>query len=213
MSGGGDDDVVCCFGLFSVALVEGLRLWTFCLSDAGCKNYVGLRIDFCIARFCLLAKSRSLETKKRREQLSCDISLDRGETTAVLGYQNISERKERRPTRKEERSTPAISHGSQPAVDHVHYVSLRAHNDACPPYRTYACARNPRLPAMVDQSLHRGMLPSNQSPCAGCEDVHDGALVMDVVDVPVDSRRSFAGDHAGTWALGLGRARGMCRAA
>jgi hypothetical protein len=35
MSGGGDDDV-CCFGLFSVALVEDLRSSTFCLSDVEC---------------------------------------------------------------------------------------------------------------------------------------------------------------------------------
>jgi hypothetical protein len=34
MSGGDDDDDVCCFGLFSVALVEGLHLSIGC----GSKN-------------------------------------------------------------------------------------------------------------------------------------------------------------------------------
>jgi hypothetical protein len=103
-------------------------------------------------------------------------------------------------SKKEESSTPAItSHGSPQAVGHhACHISPRAHNGACPPYRTFACARNPRLRATVDQSLHRGTLRGDQSPCAGCEGARNGALEMDVVDARVDSRRSSAGGHAGT---------------
>jgi hypothetical protein len=154
-----------------------------------------------------------LETKTK-EQLSCGVSLDREETTAVLGYQNMNVSKREKTTNKDnkERSTPATpSHSRQPAACHAHPVAPRAHDDGDRPSRTFSCAHNLHSSPTADRNPHRGTLPSSQSPVVAFGACHTCALATDVVGAQAGSHHSSAGGRAGTWVLY--RARGMYRAA